>query len=421
MVTILVVFFLLLLIFSSGYFSASETALFSLSDAKVKAFRTDEDPRKKLVASLLQHPRDLLVTVFMLNTLVNILLQNVASHLFGSLASWAWKVGFPLAVTLVFGEIIPKYIGMQNNVSISIFVTPVINFFQTTLKPIRRFIVTITAPISRFLFFFLKKEKSISKEELQHVLRTSELHGVLNEDEADIVWGYLNLQDSTIKEFMRPREDILHYDIEEPLTKLTYLFVDCQCTRLPVCKGDLQNLLGVITSRNFFINRASLTSPEQLPPYLTKPYYVPENTLAHVLLHRFEKEDIHFAVVVDEYGAVSGIITREDLLEVVIGKTNDSREDKALYTKAGDDEIIANGKLELNAFNEVFSAGLVSPNNMVTIGGWVTERIGEIPKNGDKFELDDFFFHVLSADPNKIKRMYIRKIKKPRRTKEGLI
>lgn len=404
--------FLLILTFCSGYFSASETALFSLSEARVKAFRSDENPRKKLIASLLQHPRDLLVTVFMLNTFVNILLQNVASHMFGTMASWALKVGVPLVLTLVFGEIIPKYIGLQNNVSISYRVAPLIGFFQNLLKPIRKYTILVTAPISKLLFFFLRKEESISKEELQHVLKTSELHGVLNEDEADIVWGYLNLQDSIIKEFMRPREDILYYDINEPLTKLTYLLVDQHCTRIPVCRGDLQNIIGVITSRTYFLNRSKFDTPDSLLPYLSKPYYIPENTVAHVLLHRFEKDERYFAVVVDEYGAVCGIITREDLLEVVIGKIFDAREDKSLYTIAGENEIIASGKLELNLFNELFHADMVSPNNMVTIGGWLTERVGEIPKNGEKFEFEGFLFHVLAAEPNKIKRLYVRKLKK---------
>lgn len=414
---VLLIAALVVLILFSGYFSASETALFSLSNAKVKAYRTEDDPTKRLIASLLQHPRDLLVTVFMLNTLVNILLQNVSSHMFGSVAGWTLKVGFPLLLTLVFGEIIPKYIGIQNNASISYHVAPQINFFQNILKPIRKCIISVTAPISRFVFFFLKKEESISKEELQHVLKTSELHGVLNEDEVDIVWGYLNLQDSIIKEFMRPREDVLFYDLEDPLTKLTYLLVDQHCTRLPVCRGDLQNILGVITSKIFFLNKANLATPEALIPYLTKPYYVPENTLAHILLHRFEKEDMYFAVVVDEYGSVSGIITREDLLEVVIGKISDAREDKALYTKAGEMEIIASGKLELNQFNDIFKSALISPNNMVTIGGWLTERLGDIPKHGAKFELDGFLFHVLESDPNKIKRLYIRKLRLPTKSK----
>lgn len=404
---------LALLTFLSGYFSASEIALFSLSSAKVKTYRTVDNTRKRLIAHLLQHPRDLLVTIFMLNSLVNILLQNVASHMFGPAASWSLKVGFPLILTLVFGEIIPKYLGMQNNAAVSYRVAPTINFFQNLLQPLRKFTVTITAPISRFLFFFLKREESISKEELEHVLKTSESIGVLNKDEANIVGGYLNLQDSTIKEFMYHREDVAFYDIEEPLSKLIYLLVDQECEQFPVCEGDLQNILGIITGKQYFLHRASVQTPADLIPYLTKTYYVPENTPAHVLLHRFEKEDMYFAVVVDEYGAISGTITRENLLEVVIGKVIDGREDIPLYTKAGNYEIIASGKLELNTFNDLFSCDLTSPNHMVTIAGWLLEKIGDFPKNGEKYEFEGFLFHILASEPNKIKRLYIQELKKP--------
>src|SRR5690606_13399137 len=132
------------------------------------------------------------------------------------------KVGVPLILTLVFGEIIPKYIGMQNNASVAYLVAPLINQFQIWLKPLRHWIIAITYPISRLLFFYLEKEDSISKEELEHVLKTSEQHGVLSPDEAELVSGYLNLQDSIVKELMRPREDILYYNINDPLTKLTY-------------------------------------------------------------------------------------------------------------------------------------------------------------------------------------------------------
>ena len=165
---------LVILTLISAYFSASETALFSLSSIKIKAYQTNPDPRKQLIAKLVMQPRDLLVTVFMLNTLVNILLQNVASDMFGIDARWELTIGVPLALTLIFGEIIPKYIGIQNNVNIAYSVIPSINYFQNILKPLRKLIIYLTLPISRAMFFFLKKEDSISKEELEHVLKKSE-------------------------------------------------------------------------------------------------------------------------------------------------------------------------------------------------------------------------------------------------------
>lgn len=402
---------LVILTFLSGYFSASEMSLFSLSSMQIKAYRFSHDSRKRLIAKLLLQPRDLIVTIFMINTLINILLQNVASHMFGEGANWGLKVGVPLILMLLFGEIIPKYIGIQNNISLSYFVAPIINFLQNLLSPLRKFIIAVTVPISRVMFFFLKKEQSISTEELQHVLKKSEEHGVLSPDEAELVWGVLNLQDATVKELMRPREDILFYDINEPLSKLIYLFVDQQCTRLPVCDKELEEVKGIITAKQYFLQKDLLRTPEDLQSILTKPFFVPEATLAPILLRRLDEQKQELAIVVDEYGSISGLITYEDLVEVVVGKISDLRDQKNLYTRSGKDEIIASGKLELSEFNEIFNANVESPNNMVTIGGWLTEQIGDIPKIGMQIESNNFLFQVLAADPNRVRRLYIRKLK----------
>ena len=151
-IAVLIIVFLFLL-FCSGYFSASETALFSLPSTKIKAYQTNPNPTKRLIAKLVMQPRDLLVTVFMLNTLVNILLQNVASHMFGKGGGWELKIGVPLIITLIFGEIIPKYIGIINNIGLAFHIAPSINFLQNILRPIRKLIIEVTAPISRILFF----------------------------------------------------------------------------------------------------------------------------------------------------------------------------------------------------------------------------------------------------------------------------
>lgn len=412
METIIFVIALIILTFSSGYCSASEAALFSLPNTSIREYRHNPNPRKRLIASLLIRPRDLLVTVFMLNTLVNIVLQNVASSMFGEAGGWLLKVGVPLGLTLVFGEIIPKYIGLQNNVTFSYLIAPSIYFWQKLLTPIRKITIAITVPISRLMFFYLKKEPSISEEELEHVLKTSEEHGVLDSDEVDFAYGYLRLQDGTVQDFKRPREEILYYDINDPLTKLTYLFVDQECSRIPVCDKNLDNILGIITAKQFFLHRKEILSSKDLIPILTKPFYIPEMTSAPLLLRRFDEKRQVFAIVVDEYGSISGLITREDIVEVVVGDIADRRDQKDLYTRPGNDEIIASGKLELQEFNEIFDVELISESNMITIGGWLIEKLGEIPKSGRKYEFDNFFFHILAATPSRIRRIYIRKITK---------
>jgi putative hemolysin len=401
---------LVLLTLSSGYFSGSETALFSLSNTKIKAYALDSDKRKQLIATLLKQPQDLLVTIFMLNTLVNILLQNVASNMFGNLASWALKVGVPLLITLIAGEMIPKSLGMQHNVSVSYIVAPSISFLQRLLAPARHLIVAITTPISRLMFFFLKREETISREELLHVLKTSEELEVLHQEELDLVCGYLDLQDATVKELMRPRQEVLFYTTDEPLSRLEHLFVDQKCSRIPICQRSFENVLGIISATDYFTHGDNIHTYEDLLKYVSRPIYTPENSLARVTLRRLEEQNQNLSLVVDEYGSISGLITREDILEVVIGQIKDLRDYKPLYSRQSEREIIAEGKLEIDEFNEIFHSDIQSEHNMVTIGGWITEQIGDIPKSGTKFKTAQFFFHVLAVDNNKIKRIYIRKL-----------
>jgi putative hemolysin len=394
--------------FMSAYCSGSEIALFSISSLKIKTYEKASDPRKQLIAQLLKHPRDLLVTIYMMNTLVNILLQNVASNIFGEQAGWDLKVGVPLLLTLFLGEIIPKNFCMDHNTKVAHAVVPSINFFHRLLKSVRKLTITITIPISRVMFFFLKREESISRNELEHVLKTSEEHGVLHPDEATLVWGYLKFQNTSIKEIMVPKEDVLFFDINEPFTKLIHLFVDEECSRIPICNGDLDKIIGVMHSKQFFIYHDQLKESSDIAPYLSKPFYVPETTLAKSLLKQFDEANQVLALVVDEYGSIAGLVSREDIAELIVGEITDRRDQNPLYTIAGKNEIIASGKLELTEFNRLFNTNLESESNMVTIGGWLIEEMGEIPKSGTQYKTDNFLFQVLSAHPNRIRRLYIR-------------
>lgn len=409
MLSILIVF-LIVLLFFSAFFSASETALFSLSSMKVKSFKQDKDPKKRLIATLLSNPRDLLVSIIIFNIAVNILVQNVVSSIFGDFSKWALNVGVPLGLTLLFGEVIPKSIGLANNERLSYFVAPWMNRAKNALLPVRRLFTTITNVVSRCMFFFLKKEEEISVDELQHALKTSRQFGVLNEEEAELVHGYLNLQESSVKELMRPREEMIFFDLEEPLTRLIHLFVDQECSRIPVCKENLDGIVGIMTSRLFFLHRPTLQNTEDLLPILKKPYFVPESISAQTLLRQMYDRKESLAIVVDEYGSISGLIALEDLVEVVVGEIADRRDQKNRYTRSGDDVIIASGKLELLEFEEIFGVALES-ENVVTLGGWLTEQLGDIPKSGTKYLTDDFLFHILSADHNRVRRVYIRRLK----------
>lgn len=400
-----------ILTYWGAWISASETALFSLPSPKVKAFRSDKNPTKRLIAKLLSKSRDLLVTIFMVNTCINIVLQNVASSMFGPQSGWGLKVGVPLLLTLILGEIVPKYYGMQNNVSYSMKVASKVDILHRWLRPIRTFILKITVPVSRALFFFLKKDETLSRDELEHVVKTSEEKGLLQPEERQLVTGYLDLQDIEVKEIMRPRQEMITYDISQPLTKLQHLFADQKITRLPVIDKNLDALLGIIDAYTFFIHSPKIKDAKQLIAILKKPHFIPETTHAKLILRKIQSDEDELLIVVDEYGAITGLVTKEDLLEVVVGQIEDLRDPEADYEASSETEIIANGNMELLAFNHLFDVNLQSDNNMVSLGGWLTEKMGSIPKAGEEYQGEGFLFKILSSTDTHIEKIFVKRLK----------
>ncbi len=403
------IFFLVALILISGFLSGSETALFSLSAMHAKALSKEKTWGARLATKLLARPKDLLVTIILLNIGVNILIQNVTSNLFGD-SSWLLNVGVPLLIVLLFGEFIPKSLGMSNNRKVVPAVAPVLFFASWLFTPVRIFFTTITQVVSRFMFPFLRHEKEISAEEMQLALKSSRQTQILGPEEADLIDGYLELEGASIKELLRPREEALFFEMQEPLERLDALFVDEECSRIPVCDKDFDHILGILTARSYFLHRSHIQTADDLMGYLQKPFYVPETLQAKSLIEQMQEREEPFAIVVDEYGASSGLISFEDLVEVVVGEIADRRDEKSLYSRSGEDVLIASGKLDLAEFEEIFGIPLESPANMVTLGGWLTEQIGDIPKAGVKYSTKDFLFHVLTADPTRIQRIYVRRL-----------
>ncbi len=386
---------------------------------QIKAFKRSTDAKKRLIAYLLSNPRELLVTLIILIIVMSLAIQSVVSTLFHEKSSWLLNIGVPLAINLILGEMIPKSLALPNNVTVSYRLAPLLFWTQKILFPIRKMLSIITSWIVPIFFFFLRKEKEISIDELQHALRASKDQGILHPEEAELIRGYLHLQESTVKELMRPREEVILFELSEPLSRIIHLFVDQECTRIPLCDGGLDKVIGVISSRIFFLHKNQVHETKDLAAISKKPYFVPETMKADVLLRQCYEKNETLAIVVDEYGSISGIISVEDLVEEVIGEIADRRDQKASYTRAEAGVIIASGKFELSEFEEVFDVCLETENNMVTIGGWLTEKLGDIPKPGTKYQEQGFLFHVLAADHTRVRRVYIRQLVSSKSKKEG--
>ncbi|MFY7842425.1 MAG: hemolysin family protein [Rhabdochlamydiaceae bacterium] len=403
---------LVLLLFICGSFSAGETALFSLSSTKIKSFERESDTQKKLIFSLLSKPQDVLVTILILNILTNILVQNVICNIFGDYSSWMINILVPLCLTLIVGEIIPKAVGVANNLKVALIVAPFLKKAQSLFYPFRKILIILTTFISRYLFFFLKKEKKISFDELKHVLETSEKYGLLQKEESHLIYGCLHLQEIRVKDVCRPRNEILYFNTQNNLDHLIYLFVDQECSRVPICVQSLDQVIGIVTSRSFFLHQERIKKSEDLISITEKPFFIPESAGAYSLMKKMYQKKQSIALVIDEYGSLSGLVTLEDLIEVIIGEISDRRDEPVLYTRAAEDVIIASGKMDLSEFEKIFNSSLFDKEQVSTLNGWLTKKLGQIPKAGFKYESQGFLFHILSSEPNRIKRVYVRKLKR---------
>jgi putative hemolysin len=402
---------LALLLLCSAFFSGAETALFSLSHMRARSFKQDSAKAKKIVGKLLENPRELLVTMLMFNVTVNILIQNVTSRIFGTFSSWLLTVGVPLILTLFLGEAIPKSVAISHNLKIAPIVAPIIYAIQYMIAPIRIVLTFVASGISRICFFFLKREKEISLDELKHALKTSKERGIISQDEAKLIRGSLKVDEMIVKELMQPRQEIISHNIEDPPSNLVQIFVDKECSQVPIIDKEIDTVIGIMTADRYFLHRKKIVTGNDLKRFIKTPIFVPEIVSVRNLLATFQELQETIALVVDEYGLISGIVTKEDIFEMIIGQIEDKRSEKSLYTRQSNDVIIASGKMELHDLEEIFDIHLESSSNMVTIGGWLTEMMGEIPKNGAKYTTEQLLFHILSSTPTRVSRVYIRKLK----------
>jgi putative hemolysin len=399
----------------SALFSGSETALFSLSPITLRSYQRDASPRRRLVAQLMAHPRQLLVTLMMGNVTVNTLIQNGCSALAGPEGGWALKIGVPLGLTLILGEIIPKAVALPYHRTVAIWVAPTIGWLYRIMTPVRRLLVLVTNPVSRVMFFFLSKEPPLSAAEIEHAIQASAQTGVLSQEELLFLKGMLRLRQASVRELMRPRDEILYYDVAEPLERLTHLFKDLECSHLPVCKGGLDAILGVLSLETYLLERHQIQQPEQLIPLLRPPLYLPELTPARMALSQLRQQGETLGLVVDEYGTLSGLIAQEDLMETVVGEISDRRDEKAPYSWIDSATLVASGKMELIQLEQLMGTVLPNPHRLVTVGGWLTDYLGTIPAAGSRHRIGTLLFQVLAADPQRVRRLFIRRAASSRR------
>lgn len=233
--------------------------------------------------------------------------------------------------------------------------------------------------------------------------------GLLQKDEAEFIQGYLELEDLEVKELMVPKSEIPFYDILLPLSKLHFLF--SKQSEVLVCKENVDDIIGIIDSKTYFVHKNEIKTPEDLFKFVHNPYFVPETSSSKQLLHNAVVKNKKVALAVDEYGVISGIIYRERLIKE-LSHADMQESGKEEYSIVSKNTIVASGKLSLQEVRRLFSVKLLTKYHAVTIGGYITEQLGSIPKSGDTLQREHLFFRILAASPTQVLKVFIQKTNK---------
>ena len=397
---------LIVLLFLSGFFSSAETALFSISRTKARHLAKDNNKAFILIKQMKDDPHRLLSTVLIGNNVVNVgaasLATSITIHYFTNYAVGV-ATGVMTFLILVFGEVLPKSMATRNNVLIA----------RMTIYPIYWFSV-ICYPILLFLNFIpkltgkIKKTPTVTEEELMTFVEVVEEEGEIKEEEKELIHNIFEFDDTNASEIMTPRGDMFVIDANEKpdFEKI----IESGFTRIPVIEGDVDHIIGILNIKDLFLHIITSGSEIDVRKIMTPPYFVPENKKLDKLLHQFKKRKHHMAIVVDEHGGVSGLITLEDALEELVGEIRDEtdKEEPHIVKHKVKDWLVL-GKSDIDEVNDIIGMEIPESKDYDTFSGYVLNTIGRIPVEKEQFTLGNFTVTVEEMDGNRIKKYSIKK------------
>lgn len=415
----LCIIFLLLL--GSAFFSGSEVALFSLDKKKLDLNFNQNGVLHRYLTTLISFPRRLLVTILIGNTIVNVAASIVAVSIAVEISSQL-NISIEILLTvqilvltiliLIFGELLPKIIASKNPVKFAKFIAVPLTICNLLIYPVAEFIAEILRLSSKNISFN-KHRSALSKDELVELANISKERGAIEENEHSLISGIVMFGALTVQEVMTPRVDIIAVSINEKFEELVKTITASGHSRIPVYNNNLDEIIGIVFAKDMlkYVNNESVKSEFSLKNIIKKPLFIPETKLINELLKEFQIKKIHLAIVVDEYGGTSGLITLEDIIEEVLGEIWDE------YDKAENDiiildnnRVIALGKTKLEDLNDQINSSILIDDDYETLGGYIFNKAGSIPKEGFSFEEGNFRFTVKEIQKKRIKKVLIERL-----------
>lgn len=407
---IAIVVLLLLTAITAG----AETAYFSLKAKDINYLKTKDQPNARQAVQLLEQPKLLLATILVANNFVNIAIIIATNLLVSSMlpegtlpvVSFLVQVVAVTFLLVLFGEVLPKVYATQNNMRMALFSAPVLKALTSVFRPISRTLVSSTSYIEEKLSS--KPNANLSTEDFEHAIELTVGHTATRE-EVNIFKGILKFGNITARQVMRTRLDVSGIPHEIKFPEVQKRCIEVGYSRLPVYKDNMDKIVGVIHTKDFLPH----TEDDNFDWHtlIRTVYYVPESKLIEDLLHEFQQKRIHFAVVVDEFGGTSGIVTLEDIMEEIIGDIKDEfDEDDLQHKKIDDYNFIFEGKTLINDVarmtgipQEVFEDVRGESDSL---GGLILEISGKFPSVNETITWDRYDFTVLE-----IEKMRIRQVK----------
>ncbi len=405
-----------LLVFS-GLISASEVAFFSFNPATLEALENSNDKRDKRILHLLETPQRLLAAILIGNNLVNVTIILILTMVTNRLIdfSMAPALGFifqTIIITfliLLFGEILPKVYATREGRKVAGFTSSGMAFMETVFSPLIRVLIQSTTLVNRKLSKMYNS--NISIDELSHAL---ELTSDDADEDTEILEGIIKFGNIQVTDIMTSRVDMVDVDIRTSFKKLIELIIQSGYSRIPVYTGTRDNIKGILYGKDLLPH---LDKPDNFrwQSLIRQALYVPETKKIDDLLKEFQKNRVHLAIVVDEYGGTSGIVTLEDIIEEIVGDISDEYdEDLKLYTRIDSHTFLFEAKIQLNDFfkiEEIKEEDFDEVSQEVeTLAGLILEIKGEIPQKNERIGYNQYIFEILSVDNRRIKKvkLYIK-------------
>lgn len=403
-----------LLLFCSAMISAAEVALFSLSQNDLTKLASENQRKANLVSKLLQKPKKLLATLLLANNFVNIgvviIFSFVGNSVFADIESpvikFVVEVILITFLILLFGEVLPKVYASRNNIKFSKFIVNPLFVLDQLLSPIS---LPMRA-VSVFLHDKLGRQKSnISVDQLSQALEMTSTDDTTF-DEQKILEGIVSFGNTDTKQVMSPRIDIFALEIEESFADVYAKIVDKGYSRIPIFRESIDHIEGILFVKDLIphIHKKEF----DWNPLMRKPFFVPENKKLDDLLKDFQRMKSHLAIVVDEYGGTSGLVSLEDVIEEIVGDISDEFDDENInFSQIDDKNYLFEGKINLKDFYRIVDvdeeAFEENKGEAETLAGFILEVLGNFPKKGQKILFSSVHFTIEAVDKKRIKQLKV--------------